>query len=437
MTASELHRQLLFFGYDEVTDYLKNSPLNRHIYKKLLDLLPDRNVDVPMVSLFNEIYFQCVRVSYDAQPGLDVNQRYVIECAEWLKSQKAAEVVFAAVWAIFHNKRVNFQEECFIDQLTHCVRRGEFSDFATNLEYDIHLMEISIPDTFPTLTRPVDALPEMDADNESRKSIANYINEVLGESKSLDEKFEELREYQKAWRKATCNFSHTVIEKFVGLYTTPTDQLKLIDRIENALSREEVITHTVFFKELVGKIKTGNFSVNTADYEYDEYQHNLAVNQAAENEGPTREEVLEQQCDDLKRQIEEMKTSHELELAKTEKRYQAEIDKLNAQLGSLQKKVPAPVQDAQPSLPIPAAMPITIDEMVDYVKSKFTKTNAEAFVLMLYRLAQAKKITDENFFSIIDGIDTAIQKRDAVQQIVLNQPDEVNFNPQNVNNYNN
>ena len=41
MTPSGLHRQLLFYGYDEVTDFLKNSPLNRHIYKKYLDLLPD------------------------------------------------------------------------------------------------------------------------------------------------------------------------------------------------------------------------------------------------------------------------------------------------------------------------------------------------------------------------------------------------------------
>lgn len=54
MTPSGLHRQLLFYGYDEVTDFLKNSPLNRHIYMKYLDLLPERNIEVPMVRLFNE-----------------------------------------------------------------------------------------------------------------------------------------------------------------------------------------------------------------------------------------------------------------------------------------------------------------------------------------------------------------------------------------------
>lgn len=47
MNASELSRQLLFYGYDEVTDYLKNSPLNRYIYKKFLTLLPEYGITVP------------------------------------------------------------------------------------------------------------------------------------------------------------------------------------------------------------------------------------------------------------------------------------------------------------------------------------------------------------------------------------------------------
>lgn len=70
MNASELSRQLLFYGYDEVTDYLKNSPLNRYIYKKFLTILPEYGITVPLVTMFNEIYYQCVRVNYDGMPGV-------------------------------------------------------------------------------------------------------------------------------------------------------------------------------------------------------------------------------------------------------------------------------------------------------------------------------------------------------------------------------
>ena len=45
MNASELNRQLLFYGYSEVTDYLKNSPLNRYIYKKFLTILPEYGIN--------------------------------------------------------------------------------------------------------------------------------------------------------------------------------------------------------------------------------------------------------------------------------------------------------------------------------------------------------------------------------------------------------
>lgn len=42
MTSSELNRKLLFRGHREVTDFLRNSPLNRCLYKRFLGVISDR-----------------------------------------------------------------------------------------------------------------------------------------------------------------------------------------------------------------------------------------------------------------------------------------------------------------------------------------------------------------------------------------------------------
>ena len=39
MTSSELNRKLLFRGHREVTDFLRNSPLNRCLYKRFLGVI--------------------------------------------------------------------------------------------------------------------------------------------------------------------------------------------------------------------------------------------------------------------------------------------------------------------------------------------------------------------------------------------------------------
>ena len=51
MTASELQRNLIFSGYSDVTDYLKNSPVNRFLYKRLLEILPLAEIETPVVTI--------------------------------------------------------------------------------------------------------------------------------------------------------------------------------------------------------------------------------------------------------------------------------------------------------------------------------------------------------------------------------------------------
>ena len=75
MTPSSLNRSLLFHGHEEITDFLKDSPLNRYLYKRILGILSAGGIEVSVVTLFNEIYYQCVRVNYDATPGVDIERR--------------------------------------------------------------------------------------------------------------------------------------------------------------------------------------------------------------------------------------------------------------------------------------------------------------------------------------------------------------------------
>ena len=95
MNAPELHRKLLYCGYSDVTDHLRNSPLNRYLYKKLLMLMPMHDIDVPIVSIFNEVYYQCVRVRFDSKPGVDVAKRYFPEVEVGFNNNLgAAQLVF-------------------------------------------------------------------------------------------------------------------------------------------------------------------------------------------------------------------------------------------------------------------------------------------------------------------------------------------------------
>ena len=439
MTPSELHRQLLFYGYDEVTDFLSDSPLNRHIYKLLLDLLPKANIEVPLVRIFNEIYFQCVRVNYDAQPGLDVSQRYVNECAAWLNSKPAAEVVFSAVWAIFKNKRINFEEECFLDQITPYVKRGNFFRFADQLASDLHW--ITVPNQIPARTCSVDFLPQFLTGEDRRNTLAGMISEITGEPEDYEAQLEELREYQKAWRTVTCNFSHSVIEKYVRLYSGMLDQMKMVARIEDAFVRDEIYTHVDFIKELYEKIKTGAIGTDVStstrsvgilemsEEEFEEYRHKLGLDKNEVDGEKEDIEELKRQCDEAVHKVEAMQESHAVEV----KDLEAEIARLKVQLAK--KAKPKTTKKATPAVAQPVVS-ITIDEMIDFVKKQFSEQSAKDFSLMLLSLATDKHYHDDGFISLVKSIPAAIEQRKNLHQTVnIKEPTNVYLNPKVDNNY--
>ena len=119
-----------------MVDYLKNSQVNRFIYKQMLVLLPDHQIEIPLLTLLNEIYYQCVRVQYDGTPGEDISRRYLDEEEAWLgpDSGHANILVFCYVYVLVSRKaHPLFKEECFLKQLFPLIDGCEFISAATEL----------------------------------------------------------------------------------------------------------------------------------------------------------------------------------------------------------------------------------------------------------------------------------------------------------------
>ena len=160
MSPSSLNRKLLFHGYEEVTDYLKNSPLNRYLYKSILGILSASGINVPVVTLFNEIYYQCVRVNFDGTPGVDMERRYWSEEEAWIGSSDGAQLVFCVVWALLGSKRnFTFQEECFLSALAPYIKNSPLREFAEGLPREFRSYGFVVPNRFPVMTCPVSELP--------------------------------------------------------------------------------------------------------------------------------------------------------------------------------------------------------------------------------------------------------------------------------------
>jgi len=258
-TSSELSRLLLFCGYREVADFLSDSPINRHLYKQLLEFLPRHQIEVSMLNLFNEIYYQAVRVAYDATPGVDVGGRYLGDSEAQLQSQTATQLVYAVVWVLLRNKpMLAFDEECFLAQLTPFVRNSIFSDFAYRLEKEVIEQQIPVPGRFPTLTCPVDGLPRLFLRDEPDPDVPNLVKIFL-QSDDYEVETHAWQAYSEAWIAVTGRFSQVAIERLVRLYKVPADQIRLVEMIQDACPREDLESHTLYFSELISRIRTGRF----------------------------------------------------------------------------------------------------------------------------------------------------------------------------------
>ena len=160
MNSSELHRKLLYCGYTDLSDYLQ-SPLNRYIYKQLLAKSQEYAIDKPILVLFNEIYYECVRIQSDGRPGDNLSLRYLKEEEAWLGSHIAARLVFCVVWAILQRKRqLRLPEACFVEGMTPMVEACEFSAMAHDMVSYMEAENLYAPYDFSPMPCPIQEIPE-------------------------------------------------------------------------------------------------------------------------------------------------------------------------------------------------------------------------------------------------------------------------------------
>jgi len=425
---------------------LKNSPLNRYIYKKFLTILPEYGITVPLVTMFNEIYYQCVRVNYDGMPGVDVEKRYIAEEEERLQSQTATNIVFGLTWAILRSKRKQtFHEECFLSQLTPYIENCGIREVVKTFHTEIRYLDIEIPDSFPTMTCPVDDIPKFVVveRNYRHRSLTDMINASVESRLGLDNQFFEYNEHTEAWMAVTSNYSHSVIENYVRLYSRPEDQLELIDRIQKTLPREEIIKQDKFFKDLISRIKTGNFEPEDAltglrikreYHEPDEQQdleYNMALYRASCDDELDIVDDLKQERDSLKTQLADLQKSHEMEMARMEAKYKGEIEKIRIERNKLAHEpvvVKTPIKEAKPK-----ELTLTLSEVATFVKERFSRAGANEVCTMLYSKASDHGFLGEDTFKVIDGIVPGVIEREKPHQTIeIPQAGQVNINPQQV-----
>lgn len=233
MTASELDRKLLFYGYGDVTEFLKNSPLNRYIYKQMLVFKEQDCIRTPMATLFNEIYYQCVRADFDSNPGENLSRRYIHESEQWLNSKPATSLVFLFVWLMFKRKRtLTFNEECFLEHLTPLVLSSDNSQRAEEMLKTMEEDDIKVPDRFAPMIYPAVGIPTLDQDETGAlvTTFANAMARVLAPDG-------EVPSSNNAWMDLTDNYSYPLIEKYVKLYPDTSNRLYVLDRIEESVPK--------------------------------------------------------------------------------------------------------------------------------------------------------------------------------------------------------
>lgn len=428
MDSSELHRKLLYCGYSDLAEYLKDSPTNRYIYNLLLDLQSNHNMEVPVLTIFNEIYYQCVRIQSDGNPGEDVSRRYLDEEEIQLgrNSGRVNLLVFCLVAAIIKRKtNLSFNEECFLKQLEPLIAGCEYKHVADSLTNFMVSNNIYSPYEFKTKPCPINEIPmRIDIEYRTKLSFWERVRRFFSlpiESSEVD---------FNPWRKVTDGFYESTIMWYVDQYLTREDQLRLLERIKRACTKTELAARQNFFDKLDLFIRNGryvnnskSYSKTTGDFVFTSDERILAYSRLKE---------YETQINELIQQCEELRNNHKLELAGIEAKYQAEIAALKKQLVTEEK---ASVNESQASTES-GVKSLSVSEMVAYVKDCFNESAANSFCNMFYSLATKHGNLDEEASRLIDSIIPTIKHRDTPHQTFdIHDPHQVNFNSEVENKY--
>lgn len=412
-----------------MVDYLKNSQVNRFIYKQMLVLLPDHQIEIPLLTLLNEIYYQCVRVQYDGTPGEDISRRYLDEEEAWLgpDSGHANILVFCYVYVLVSRKaHPSFEEECFLKRLFPLIDGCEFISAATELMQFMKDNGISSPYKFKARPCPLKEIPmRIDLEYRTSMTVGEKLRKTLSmpvESSPID---------FNPWRKVTDNFSPKAIVFYVRLYNKREDQMRLVERIELACTKAEHKSREEFFTKLRMSIRSGGYVNNSLGYTQDMRDYIYGFTGEWRNNADVKR--LRTENYELQQHIDELQSTIEVERSRMEAKYQAEIAELKQRFN---ESAPQIVSDEDIHKSKPAELTMTISELTDYVKERFSKTGGDEVCTMLYHIAVEHGNVDEETFKLIDSIGPAILKRDqSFTKIEIPTAGQVNINPQNVHNH--
>lgn len=407
-SASELRRIMLFNGYSDVTDYLKNSPINRWIYKDLLTLLPAEGIEVPAVKIFREIYYQLVSITLDKHPGVDIGKRYLDESSVWLSSASAANLVFCLVEALLKRKEeLSFTEEVFLEQLQPLIAGSKFKSTGKGLMDYMESVGIFTPGVIEPMPINVFDIPyEYCTPRQVEHSFLESIKMALGF------KVRKPNETGNPWMVITDNFSFDRIEWFIKLYKTAMEQESLLDLMQESCTESDLIHYAITIQDLRRLIQHGM---------YDPVAFRAAV-------GDTADEVADSLLgDSVTAGVADSVTAEVADCVTAEvagDTLSGGVADDSATLGKL---------DDSATLDKLDDLKLSVSEMIEIVKERFSKSGADEFYGMISNLAVKHGCMNESLWKMIDGIVPAVIERDKPRQTVrIPHAAQVNINPQRV-----
>lgn len=429
MTGSELIRKLLYCGYSDVTDYLKNSPLNRFIYKRLLVIRPQFGIKTDIVTIFNEMYFQLVHIQTDRKPGLDLEKRFLNEAVDYLGETNAAMLVFSMVRAFYERKdELTFEEECFWEQFNPLIQDIKFESLSSELYHYLEREGYVVPDVFEIKHVPFKKLA-IPLNYENRRSFLGFIKRQV-------EGFDGTEDRIGGWAEVTENFSPKAIEWLLSLYPNLQDRLGVLSLIEFACPdkllekkgfditkirlqiQNEIIENEKDEEEAVTPEEAHHYQCPDEE-DYDRMfaeGYNRTMAEAEKEEAAEQAEQYKQECDRLRFQIDEQRKEYESKMAQREMVFRTEMESMRQEMvtrfevmASQQAKQMEQVKEL-----VPKGFAITIADMTEYVKEFFNEEAANQFINMYYHFALPGNNLDDA--KLMDEIIPAIHQRLTLHQ---------------------
>lgn len=424
-SASELRRIMLFNGYSDVTDYLKNSPINRWIYKDLLTLLPAEGIEVPVVKIFREIYYQLVSIPLDKHPGADIGKRYLDESSVWLSSASAAQLVFCMVEAMLKRKEeLTFAEEIFLEQLQPLIAGSKFKSVGKGFIDYMESVGIFTPGVIEPMPINVFGIPyEYCTPRRVEHSFLESIKVALGF------KVRKSDETGNPWMVITDNFSFDRIEWFIKLYKTALEQESLLDLMQESCTESDLIHYAITIQDLRRLIQHGMYDPvafraavgDTADEVADSL---LGDSVTAEVDGDS---VAAGVADSVTTEVADSVTAEVADCVT------AEVAGESLSGGEADDTLSGGVADDSATLGMLDDLKLSVSEMIEIVKERFSKSGADEFYGMISNLAVKHGCMNESLWKMIDGIVPAVIERDKPRQTVrIPHAAQVNINPQRV-----